>query len=79
MEFLTKAKAQAKINEQVQLWGPVKAPMEKRAAWYRTQLLLQAKERKLLHDFLSWWLPTLQTLAGSKVRWSLDVDPQDLL
>ncbi|WP_171900404.1 hypothetical protein, partial [Candidatus Marithrix sp. Canyon 246] len=40
---------------------------------------LQAKERKLLHEFLSWWLPTLQKMAGSKVRWSLDVDPQDLL
>ncbi|WP_069472888.1 replication restart helicase PriA, partial [Candidatus Marithrix sp. Canyon 246] len=79
MEFLNKAKAQAKINEQVQLWGPVKAPMEKRATWYRSQLLLQAKERKLLHEFLSWWLPTLQKMAGSKVRWSLDVDPQDLL
>ncbi len=79
MEFLNKAKATAKINEQVQLWGPVTAPMEKRAAWYRTQLLLQAKERKLLHEFLFQWLPTLQALAGYKVRWSLDVDPQDLL
>ncbi len=79
MEFLNKAKAQAQINEQVQLLGPVTAPMEKRAAWYRTQLLLQATERKQLHAFLSQWLPTLQALAGSKVRWSLDVDPQDLL
>lgn len=79
MEFLSKAKAQAQTNEQVQLLGPVTAPMEKRAAWYRTQLLLQATERKQLHAFLSQWLPRLQALAGSKVRWSLDVDPQDLL
>jgi primosomal protein N' (replication factor Y) len=79
IEFLNKAKSQAKINEQIQLLGPVKAPMEKRAAWYRTQLLIQATERKQLHAFLSQWLPTLQALADYKIRWSLDVDPQDLL
>ena len=80
MEFLDKAKNQAiAFKSNVQLWGPVKAPMEKRAGWYRAQLLLQASKRDILHRLLFQWLPMLQSLAGNKVRWSLDVDPQDLL
>ncbi len=81
MDFLNKAKKQAlPLNggNKVQLWGPVTAPMEKRAGWYRAQLLLQSSQRDVLHHLLSQWLPTLQPLAGAKVRWSLDVDPQDL-
>lgn len=81
MDFLNQAKNQAlPLNDgEIQLWGPVAAPMEKRAGWYRAQLLLQSSQRDVLHRLLSRWLPTLQPLAGSKVRWSLDVDPQDLL
>ena len=80
LSFLEKAKQlTVPFNTGVQLWGPVTAPMEKRAGWYRAQLLLQSTERKLLHHLLSQWLPKLASLGGSKVRWSLDVDPQDLL
>ena len=80
MNFLHAAKAQAEpLNgEGVQLWGPVMSPMEKRAAWYRAQLLLQAQQREWLHRLLSQWLPRLPS-STDKVRWSLDVDPQDLL
>jgi len=80
MDFLTKAKqrAQSLNNNGVQLWGPAAAPMEKRAGWYRAQLLLNAQQRNVLQHLLSQWLPTLQPLAGKKVRWSLDVDPQNL-
>lgn len=61
----------------IQLWGPVQAPMEKRANWYRAQLLLQSNHRDKLHNFLQIWLPQLK--QSDKLRWSLDVDPQDLL
>ncbi len=79
MDFLNKAKAQTEpfLCDSVQLWGPVPAPMERRAKWYRAQLLLQSMQREHLHRLLSQWLPTLPN-STNKVRWSLDVDPQDL-
>jgi len=62
----------------VQLWGPVTAPMERRAGRYRAQLLLQASQRSALQRLLQDWMPQVQSLATARrVRWSLDVDPQD--
>ncbi|NJN48165.1 MAG: primosomal protein N', partial [Candidatus Competibacteraceae bacterium] len=64
----------------VELFGPVPAPMERRAGRYRAQLLVQAIQRRHLHEFLGRWVEQLGTLkTARKVRWSLDVDPQDLL
>jgi primosomal protein N' (replication factor Y) len=64
----------------VELFGPVPAPMERRAGRYRAQLLIQAAQRRHLHEFLGRWVGQLGTLkTARKVRWSLDVDPQDLL
>jgi len=79
MDFLNKAKAQTEpfLCDSVQLWGPVPAPMEKRAKWYRAQLLLQSSQRDNLHRLLSQWLPKLPS-STNEVRWSIDIDPQDL-
>ena len=64
----------------VQCWGPVPAPMERRAGRYRAQLLLQAPERGALQQLLDPWVPRLEQLKSArKVRWSLDVDPVDTL
>jgi len=60
------------------VFGPIPAPMERRAGRYRYQLMLQANQRKDLHAFINWWTPQLQSLpAARKVRWSIDVDPYD--
>ncbi len=65
---------------QVMLLGPVPAPMERRAGRYRAQLLLQSPDRAALHTLLHRLLPALARLpAARKVRWSLDVDPQEML
>jgi primosomal protein N' (replication factor Y) (superfamily II helicase) len=62
----------------VQLFGPIPAPMERRAGRYRYQIMLQSRQRKVLHQFLSWLAPQLQSLTSArKVRWSIDVDPYD--
>ena len=64
----------------VHLLGPVPAPMERRAGRYRAQLLVQASQRRLLHGFLDPWVTQLSALKSARrVRWSLDVDPVDLL
>ena len=81
LQFLQAAKEHALqlTTAEIQLWGPVPAPMARRAGWYRAQLLLQSAQRDVLHLLLSQWLPSLAKLAGKKVRWSLDIDPQELL
>ena len=64
----------------LELWGPVPAPMERRAGRYRAHLLLQTPARAELQAFLDRWVPELYRLPGvRRVRWSLDVDPQELL
>ncbi len=63
----------------VQLLGPIPAPMERRAGRIRAQLLLQASERAALHHLLEPWLQQLESdRLGRKVRWSIDVDPQEM-
>jgi len=60
----------------VALFGPVPAPMERRAGRYRAQLLLQASRRADLQALLRDWLPRLEKIkTGRELRWSLDVDP----
>lgn len=61
------------------LSGPVPALMEKIAGRYRMYLLAQASGRADLHRQLDDWLEQLASLPGArKVRWALDVDPQDM-
>ena len=63
----------------VLLLGPIPAPMEKRAGRIRAQLLLQSSSRAELHNLLTPWLQQLESLKlGRKVRWSIDVDPQEM-
>lgn len=69
-----------KGSAKLEILGPVPAPMEKRAGRYRFQLLLQSTNRVALHKALQVSARALETLTGTrKVRWSLDVDPQDML
>ncbi|MEE8379153.1 MAG: primosomal protein N', partial [Gammaproteobacteria bacterium] len=63
----------------VLLLGPIPAPMEKRAGRIRAQLLLQSSSRADLHNLLTPWLQQLESSKlGRKVRWSIDVDPQEM-
>jgi primosomal protein N' (replication factor Y) (superfamily II helicase) len=63
----------------VDVFGPVSAPMSRRAGVFRFQLLLQSRARKSLHDLLDKILPSISELKPNKrLRWSIDVDPVDL-
>jgi primosomal protein N' (replication factor Y) len=78
--FLEQARALAGTlrEDTVQLWGPVSAPMERRAGRYRAQLLLQTAQRGALQRLLGLWVPQLDGLkTARRVRWSIDVDPVD--
>jgi len=82
MEFLSKAYASAIQcgSQQIELLGPLPAPMERRAGRYRAQLLLQSKKRKPLQQLLKKLITELDKMPESRrVRWSIDVDPVDTL
>lgn len=79
--FLTEAKERLRTmsDGQVTALGPVPAPMERRAGRLRSQLLVQARERGPLQRLLKPWVRALETLKSARrVRWSIDVDPQDM-
>ncbi len=79
-KFLEQAVAAAgSLPAGVELWGPVPAPMERRAGRFRAHLLVQATQRSELQRLLRVWLPRLRELRSARrVRWSLDVDPQEM-
>ncbi|MES9858088.1 MAG: primosomal protein N' [Sedimenticola sp.] len=80
-EFLDEAAALAGqlVEQGVELWGPVPAPMERRAGRFRAHLLIQSDRRSVLQRLLSQCIPQLSKLKSSRrVRWSIDVDPQEM-
>ena len=82
LEFLEQsAELGARLEvDGVELLGPISAPMERRAGRYRFQLLLQSDRRSLLQGFLAQWIPRISVMnSARRVRWSLDVDPQEML
>jgi primosomal protein N' (replication factor Y) (superfamily II helicase) len=79
LAFLEQARAQAQPPMQVKLLGPVPASMARRAGRHHAQLLAESPDRAALHRFLADWLPQLDALPEARgVRWSLDVDPQEV-
>ncbi len=78
--FLDAALAGAEKGQGLEFWGPVPAPMERRAGRYRAHLLVQGDTRPTLQRFLAAWVPRLHGIKEARqVRWALDVDPQEML
>ena len=68
-----------RAGDDVDAFGPMPAPMPRRAGMHRAQLQLQAGSRRALHAALDAVVPALYALPEARrVRWSLDVDPIDL-
>ncbi|MGE0356545.1 MAG: primosomal protein N' [Burkholderiales bacterium] len=61
----------------VEIFDPVPAPLERKAGFERAQLLVRATARPALQAFLRAWKAALDEKGGRRVRWSLDVDPQE--
>lgn len=70
--------AQVLRHPQAQVLGPMAAGIEKRQHRYRFYLILQASERKLLHQIVQTNFTQLTDMAQQyRVRWGIDVDPVD--
>jgi primosomal protein N' (replication factor Y) len=77
--FLAAAHAALPESAELQIAGPMPAPMPLRAGRHRGQLLLEAASRSALHGLLRPWRLALTAMPQARhVRWSLDVDPIDL-
>lgn len=80
-QFLHQARAvlEATINAQCAVMGPAPAPLHRRAGRFRWQLIFQAPNRRVLQQTLFLTLPAIRLLPlANKIRWSLDIEPQDM-
>jgi primosomal protein N' (replication factor Y) len=78
MNFLTELKILIP-SQNIQLLGPIPAPMQKKLGKHRAQLLLKSAQRNHLMAYLDILIDKQAELKyKSKVRWSIDVDPQEM-
>jgi primosomal protein N' (replication factor Y) len=62
----------------LEVFDPVPAPLERKAGFERAQLLVRSPRRAALQRFLRVWKVDLDARGERRVRWSLDVDPQEV-
>ncbi|HEY1076705.1 MAG TPA: primosomal protein N' [Fontimonas sp.] len=80
LRFLADAQPLFATRRSVMAMEPMASGMERRAGYARAQMLLQSDSRAALHAVLGTAVPQLAALTGArKVRWSVDVDPYDLM
>ena len=79
VDFLDAAARLArKLEPKVEVFDPVPAPLERKAGFERAQLLVRGATRAQLQPFLRAWREALAARGDRRVRWSLDVDPQEV-
>ncbi len=67
------------ISGSFRVLGPIPAPMEKRQGRFRWQLLIQSPQRSGIHNAINFLLQHLEEKKLPKhIRWSIDIDPQDM-
>ena len=82
LDLIRQLAIQESVNPEmkVDVLGPAHAPMERVAGRFRAQLLLLCDDRTALHRLLNPLRPTMEQMPESRrVRWSIDVDPHDML
>lgn len=79
MEFLNAAKETLAplLPESVSQFGAAPMLMVRLAERERAQVFLESTSRQDLHRAVSLWVQVLQQNRAGKIRWSVDVDPQE--
>ncbi|HEX3061064.1 MAG TPA: helicase-related protein [Usitatibacter sp.] len=65
-------------DAKVEVFDPVPAVLERKAGFERAQLLVRSPSRAALLAFLPRWREALGRREERRVRWALDIDPQDV-
>ena len=79
-QFLSKIAQQfrAMATDSVDIWGPIPAPMERKAGRYRAHMVILSADRAKLHFYLrQWWQQVVHLPRQHQLRLSIDVDPQE--
>ncbi|MDD9891528.1 MAG: primosomal protein N' [Gammaproteobacteria bacterium] len=67
-------------QSQIQVLGPVPAPMEKKAGRFRSHLLFKAETKSSMQQFLTQLVYQLENIKLSRgLRLSIDVDPMEMI
>ena len=62
----------------IDIWGPIPAPMERKAGRYQAHMVLLSHDRARLHYYIrAWWQNMLQQ-KPAHMKLTLDIDPQEL-
>lgn len=77
-QFLEQARSCFPEGE-ARVFGPLPAIMERHSGRFRMYLVVLSNTRNSLHQQLDQWLEPVRKLRSArKVRWNIDVDPQEL-
>ncbi len=66
------------ISAEVEVFDPVPASLERKAGYERAQLMVRSGSRAAMQPFLRSWKSAIAAGGERRVRWSVDVDPQEL-
>jgi primosomal protein N' (replication factor Y) len=66
----------AELN--VDIWGPIPAPMERKADRYQSHMVLLSANRARLHFYIRNWWQNMLHQKPSSMKLTLDIDPQEL-
>ncbi|MBJ9984163.1 primosomal protein N' [Acinetobacter sp. S40] len=69
---------QTLAQQSIDIWGPIPAPMERKAGRYRAHMVILSQDRARMHFFLrQWWAHVVHLPKQHQLRLSIDVDPQE--
>ena len=80
MQVLSQLLRDHPANNHCQILGPLATIMEKRAGRHRAQLIIKSPQRKALHNTIEQFVQQFEAAKlPSSFRWSVDIDPQDVI
>ncbi len=62
----------------IDIWGPIPAPMERKAGRYQAHVVLLSTDRAKMHFYVRTWWQNLLHQKASNMKITIDVDPQEL-
>ena len=80
MQILSQLLRDHPANNDCQILGPLATIMEKRAGRHRAQLIIKSPQRKALHSTIEQFVQQFESAKlPTSLRWSVDIDPQDVI
>lgn len=62
----------------IDIWGPIPAPMERKAGRYQAHVVLLSRDRAKMHFYIRDWWQNVLHYKPSGMKVTIDVDPQEL-